>query len=164
MKKFFFIIFICASLVVFCLFSCTKSGSLYDVVVSVTAYDDTLPAGNIICYGRIHENSVSDDTLSEYLGLGGYPQFKDKIEELAVYSATGSEYMELAAMKLFNASDIADGVLLFERRIKSAKRAGIFNINTTCADSAYISVYGNTVVLFMMKDNKTIQKEIEKKL
>ena len=164
MKKFFFIIFIIAALAVFCLFSCTESSRLYDVIMSVTALDDTFPAGNVICYGRMYENTVSDDTLSEYLGLEGYPEFKEKIEDLAVYSSVGTKYMELAAMKLYRASDIADGVLFFERRIKSAKRAGAFANNITYADDAYISVYGNTVVLFMMQDNASAQKKIEKSL
>ncbi|MBQ6893606.1 MAG: hypothetical protein IJN48_05310 [Clostridia bacterium] len=144
--------------------SCTKSSCLYDVIIAVTSCDNTFPAGNVICYGAMHDNSVSDDTLSEYLGLEGYPEFKDKIEELAVYCSIGQEYTELAAMKLYQASDLADGVLFFERRIKAAKRAGAFVEGMDNADNAYISVYGNTVVLFMLKDNKAIQKEIEKRI
>lgn len=152
------------SLLLFTLFSCTKSSCLYDVIVSLTLNDDTLPAGVVMCYGHGHENSVSDDTLSEYLGLSGYPTFKDKIEELCVYSSVGDEYLELAAMKLYSVSDTLDGVLFFERRISSAKRAGMFDIDTSSADNAYVTVYGNTVVLYMMKDNAKTEKKIEKML
>lgn len=151
-------------MLIFCLFSCTKSSSLYDIVMSVTALDDSMPAGNIICYGQIYENSMSDDTLSEYLGLEGYPQFKDKIEQLAVYASVGGNYNELALLKLYRASDIADGVLFFERRIKAAKRVGIFESNVQNADNAYISVYGNVVVLYMMDDNEAVQSKVEKML
>ena len=150
------------SLLLFTLFSCTKSSCLYDVVVSLTLSDDTLPAGVVMCYGHGHENAVSDDTLSEYLGLSGYPEFKDKIAELCVYSSVGEEYLELAAMKLYRVSDTLDGVLFFERRISSAKRAGMFDIDTSSADNAYVTVYGNTVVLFMMRDNKTIENELQR--
>ena len=115
-----------------------------------------------MCYGRMHENSISYDTLDEYLGLSGYPTFDKKIDELCVYSAIGDEYAELAAMRLYRAADIADGVLFFERRLKAAKRAQMFDLDMHTADNAYISVYGNVIVLFMTDDNKQIQKQLEK--
>ena len=141
--------------------SCKKEACLYDVLISLTS-DRSVQAGYVMCYGKMHENSVSDDTLTEYLGLYGYPSFKERIEELAVYSAAGEEFEELSLLKLYSVCDVADGVLFFERRIKAAKRAGMFDCDTSCADSAYICVYGNTVVLFMLKDNKSMQKKIEK--
>lgn len=145
-----------------CAFSCGKRKCLYDLIVSVTVDDDTLSKGHVICYGRMHENSIGSDTLCEYLGLFGYPEFEDKIEELAVYSSVGGSFYELAAMRVYSACDIADGVLFFERRIHSAKRARMFDVDTSAADNAIISVYGNTIVLFMMNDNKAFQKKLEK--
>ena len=141
--------------------SCENKICLYDTVISLTS-DGSVHAGYVMCYGRMHESSVSEDTLSEYLGLDGYPSFKDRIEEMAVYSSIGEEFEELSVLKLYSCSDIADGVLFLERRIKAAKRAKMFDCDTSAADSAYISVYGNTVVLFMLKDNKAMQKKFEK--
>ncbi len=130
--------------------------------MSLTIEDNTLPAGIVMCYGHGHENSISDDTLCEYLGLSGYPEFKDKIEELSVYSSVGNKYMELAAMRLYAATDTPDGVLFMERRISSAKRAGMFGVDTAAAKNAYVTVYGNTVVLYMMNDNEKIENEFKK--
>ena len=162
MKKLFFTLFIISALLLFTLFSCTKSSCLYDVVMSITLNDETTPAGVVMCYGHGHDNSINDNTLSEYLGINGYPEFKDKIEELCVYSSVGEKYYELAAMKLYAATDTPDGVLFMERRINSARRSGMFDIDTSAAKEAYVTVYGNTVVLFMMKDNETIENELKR--
>ena len=158
MKK---ICFLISLILCFSFVSCKKEICLYNAVIKLTM-DGSVHAGYVMCYGRKHDNSISEDTLSEYLGLSGYPAFKERIEELAVYSAIGEEFEELAVLKLYSCSDIADGVLFFERRIKAAKRAKMFDFDTSAADNAYISVYGNTVVLFMLKDNEAMQKRLEK--
>lgn len=164
MKKICFKFFIILAVSLFTMFSCTKSSSLYDIIISVMSENKDMPSGTVMCYGRMHDDSVSFDTLDEYLGLEGYPSFADKIDELCVFSAIGKEYAELAAMRLYRASDIADGVLLFERRIKAAERAKMFDFDMHTAKNAYISVYGNTIVLFMTDSNEEIQKKIDKLL
>ncbi len=146
----------------FVLFSCAKTDSLYDVLLSTTAVDESLPAGKILCYGRLYENSVSDDTLSEYLGLEGYPTFKEKIEDFALYSSLTDEFMELCALRLYFKDDIADAKLLFERRIKDITRT--LNFTGKTVPDAYIKAYGNTVVLYIMKDNDKYEKLIRDKL
>lgn len=164
MKKICFMFFIISSLCLFCLFSCSKTDSLYDLVVSVTASNNELPAGKILCYGRMYENTISDDTLCEYLGLLGYPEFKEKIEDMAVYSSVSSDYCELAAMKLYRSSDIHDGKLFFERRIAEVTRALNVSGKKGYTENAYIKTYGNTVILYMMPDNAAVEKIIKKQV
>ena len=161
MKKFFFYAFIGIALGLFCLFSCARTDCLYDVVTSVTAENTALPAGSILCYGRQYENAVTDDTLFDYLGLGGYPEFKDKIEDLAVFSTLQGEYCELAVMRLYRSSDAADGALFFERRIKAAGRALRLSGKEGYADTAYVRTYGNIVALYMMPDNAAAEKKVK---
>ncbi len=161
MKKICFTFFIVAALCLFCLFSCSKTNCLYDVITSATVSNISLPAGKIFCYGRMYENSVSDDTLSEYLGLMGYPEFKNKIEDLAVYSSVNGDYCELAAMKLFKSSDTFDGRLFFERRINETAKALKLTEKKGYTASSYIKVYGNTVVLYMMPNNEEVEKIIK---
>lgn len=151
MKKV-FILFICLLLV-----SCAEK-SLSDIVTQAVAAEETLPAGSILCYGRMHENSISFDTLSDYLGLAGYPEFAEKIEELVVYSALTGDYCELAVMRLYSASDNADASLFLERRITEAKRALSAMGKTGHAGTAYVEAHGNTVALFMLPDNEAIKK------
>ena len=161
MKKFFFYAFLAAAISLFCLFSCARTDSLYDVVAAVTADDTSLPAGSILCYGRRYENAVSDDTLSDYLGLGGYPEFKDKIEDLAVFSTLQGEYCELAIMRLYRSSDAADGALFLERRVREASRALKLGKKEGHADTAYVRTYGNIVALYMMPDNAAAEKKVK---
>ena len=162
MKKFCFTVCIVASLSLFCLFSCTKSSCLYDVIISLTKDNESVKSGVVMCYGHMHTDSVSEKTLTHYLGIESYPQFKDKVEELAVFSSVGESYFELAALKLYNVTDTKDGVLMFERRIKATKRASMFGIDTRAADNAFVKVYGNTVVLYMMDDNGKYKEKFEK--
>ena len=150
---------LCA-LCLFCLFSCTKTASLFDLVTAVTAADTSLPAGTVLCYGKPYENSISEDTLSDYLGLSGYPAFKDKIEDLAFFSTLQGNYAELAVMRLYRVSDAADGVLFFERRIKDTARTLRFSGKTGYADKAYVRTYGNVVVLYMLPDNASAEKAV----
>ena len=164
MKKVCFYLFVFAAICLFCLFSCSKTGNLYDIIISATANDETLAQGKILNYGKIYQNNISDDTLSEYLGLKGYPEFKDKIEELVVYSTLSGDYAELAAMKLYSSSDITDGKQYFERRIKSTTRALNMSGQKGYSDSAYVKVYGNVVVLYMMQDNQRFENKIKKML
>lgn len=161
MKKFFFYTFLILALGLFCLLSCARTDRLYDVVTAVTASNAALPAGSILCYGRQYENAVTDDTLSDYLGLGGYPEFKDKIEDLAVFSTLQGEYCELAIMRLYRSSDAADGALFFERRIKETVRALKISGKEGYAETAYVRTYGNIVALYMMPDNATAEKKVK---
>ena len=162
MKKICFTLFVLAALSLFVLFSCAKTDSLYDVLVSVTATDKSLPRGKILCYGRLYENKISDNTLSEYLGLEGYPAFKDKIEDFALYSSLSDEFSELCAIRLFSKDDIADAKLFFERRIKDIRRT--LNFSGKEMPDAYIKNYGNTVILYIMKENDKYDNLIRKKV
>lgn len=164
MKKFCFCIFLIFAVCIFFLFSCRKAKSLYDVILFVTHNENSLPAGKIMCYGNQYESSMSSDTLSDYLGLEGYPDFKYNIEDLAIYSSLNGDYCELAAMRLYRASDVNDGKLFFERRIKAVERVLNISGKKGYADKAYIKIYGNTIVLFMMPDNKAIEKKIGNKI
>ena len=164
MKKVFFYLFLAGAIFVFILFSCAKSDCLYDVILSITSNDETLPAGKILCYGKHYENSVSTDTLSEYLGLSGYPDFKDKIEDLAFYSTLNGDYAEIAAIKLYSSDDIEDAKLFFERRIKAVKRARNTSKKSGYASDAYIRTYGNVVVLYMMSDNQRYEDLIKNRI
>lgn len=161
MKKFCFLIFLIFAVCIFFLFSCKKAKSLYDVILFATHNEKGLPAGKIMCYGNRYEDSVSSETLFEYLGIEGYPEFKYKIEDLVIYSSINGDYCKLAAMRLYKASDINDGNLFFERRIKAAQRVLNISGKKGYADSAYIKTYGNTIVLYMMPDNKAIENKIK---
>lgn len=164
MKKFCFYAFLLFAVCLFFLFSCAHADSLYDVVTSVTAGDTTLTAGKILCYGRPYENAVTDETVSKYLGLGGYPQYLEKIEDFALYSSLRGAHCELALLKVYRAADAADGALFFERRIREVSRTLRMSGAEGHADTAYVRVYGNTVVLFMMPDNARFEKAIRSAL
>ncbi len=162
MRKICFSIFVFAAICLFVLFSCAKTDNLYDVLLGATAADKSLSAGKILCYGPLYKNSVSDDTLSEYLGLSTYPKFKEKIEDFALYSSLMGEFEELCAIRLYQKDDIADAKLLFERRIKDIRRT--LNMEKRYMPNAYIKVYGNTVVLYIMKENEKFESILKKKL
>ena len=164
MKKCCFYIAVLLALALFFLFSCTQTDSLYDALISVTANDETLPAGSILCYGRNYQEQMSEDFLSDYLGLSGYPEFKDKIEEMAVYSSLGGEFCELAVMKLYNANDAQDGRLFFERRANEARRALKTAEIEGYAENAKIETHGNFVILSMMPDNDAAVEKLKKAL
>ena len=164
MKKACFYFALAAALTLFCLFSCAQTDSLYDVLLSVTANDESLPAGSLLCYGRAYKNGASDDFLSDYLWLSGYPAFKDKIEEMAVYSSLGGAFCELAVMKLYSASDAQDGKLFFERRAAEAERALKTAEIEGYAENARIETRGNFVILSMMPDNDAAIEKLKKAL
>ncbi len=159
-KKFFFYAFLVAALCLFFLLACARTDCLYDLVAGITAADTSLPAGSILCYGRQYENAVTDDTLSDYLGLDGYPAFKDKIEDFAAFSSLQGEYCELAILRLYRSSDAADGALFLERRIRETSRALKVGQKAGYAETAYVRTYGNIVVLYMMPDNAAVEKKL----
>ena len=161
MKKICFGIFLLLALLLFCLFSCTKSGRLYDVVLRAVTADESLPAGQISCYGRSYKNGMSEDFLSDYLGLAGYPDFADKIEEMAIYSSLKSPLCELTVLRLYRSSDAGDARLFLERRIKETLRALKLSGMEGYAETAYIEVYGNVVVLYMLPNNEAIEKAVK---
>ena len=130
MKKFYLnLILLCVALLL-CLNSCGGRARLYDVVLSATAADETLPAGSILCYGRGYDTAADAGFLDDYLGLAGYPAFRDKIEDFALYSSLSGDFCELCVMRLYRASDTQDGALFFKRRAAAAKRA----LNTAGGD------------------------------
>ena len=145
-------------------FSCGKEVKLYDILISVTADENSLPAGKIMCYGNIYEDSISESTLTEYLGLYNYPEFKDNIEELCVYSSLKGDYCELALIKLYRVSDVHDAKLFFERRIKLTERTLNLSGKKGYAENAKIKIYGNIVVLYMMPDNSHFENKIKSKI
>ena len=63
---------------------------------------------------------------------------------------------------LYFKDDIADAKLLFERRIKDITRT--LNFTGKAVPDAYIKAYGNTVVLYIMKDNDKYEKLMRDKL
>ena len=164
MKKLCFYILLFASLSLFCLFSCAGKARLYDVVLAATAADETLPAGSILCYGRGYDAAATAEFLDDYLGLAGYPAFRDRIEDFALYSSLSGDFCELCVMRLYRASDTQDGALFLERRAAAAKRA----LNTAglhgYADSAVVVTRGNVVILCMMPDNDEMLRRVEKAL
>ena len=138
MKKICFYIFLIFAICLLFLFACNRVDSLYEIFIYVTESDKSLPAGKIMCYGNKYDDSISENTLSEYLGLSGYPGFKDRIEELVVYSSVKGNYCELAAIKLYRASDIPDAKLFFERRIKAVTRATNMSNIKSYTENAFI--------------------------
>lgn len=164
MKKFFFYALLFASLSLFCLFSCSRATRLYDVVLAATVADETLPAGKILCYGRGYDDAVDADFLSDYLGLGGYPAFTDRIEDFALYSSLTGDFCELCVMRLYRAADAQDGALFLSRRAAAAVRA----LNTAglpgyAADAAVVT-RGNVVILSMMPNNAEAIRRVKKAL
>ena len=84
MKKFYLNLTLLCVALLLCLNSCGGRARLYDVVLSATAADETLPAGSILCYGRGYDTAADAGFLDDYLGLAGYPAFRDKIEDFAL--------------------------------------------------------------------------------
>lgn len=156
--------FIVLAIGLFVLFSCSRTDNLFDVVAAVIAGDETLPAGSILCYGRQYENAMTDGTLFDYLGLEGYPAFREKIEDLAVFSTLQGDYSELCIMRLYRASDAGDGKLFLERRIQEVGRALKTGGKQGYADTAYVRSYGNIVALYMMPDNAAAEKKVKNAL
>ena len=164
MKKRCFYILLAMSLARFCLFSCAGNARLYDVVLSATAADETLPAGSILCYGRGYDTAADAGFLDDYLGLAGYPAFRDRIEDFALYSSLSGDFCELCVMRLYRASDAQDGALFFERRAAAAKRALNAAGLRGYAENAVVVTRGSVVILSMMPDNGEILRRVEKAL
>lgn len=164
MKKFCFVLFITAALVLFCMLSCSRTDSLYDILSSAVASESDMPAGKILCYGQRYENSMSFGTLSDSLGLEGYPAFAEKIEDFVLYSTINGEYSEVALIRVYRAEDAKDAAMLFERRITDAKRTLAVSNKEGNAKNGYVEVRGNIVSLFMLPEDSELEKKIKKAL
>lgn len=159
MKKICFTVFVLLALCLFFLLSCGKSDTLFDILSEAVAEDVTLSAGKIICYGRHYDKPMSEDSLSDCLGLSGYPEFAEKIEDFVLFSTINGDYAEVALIRLYKASDTREAALFFERRITDAKRALSASKKQGCAENGYVEVKGNTVALYMLpKESKTDAK------
>ena len=94
----------------------------------------------------------------------GYPAFRDKIEDFALYSSLSGDFCELCVMRLYRASDTQDGALFFKRRAAAAKRA----LNTAglsgYVENAAVVTRGNVVILSMMPDNEEVLRRVRKAL
>lgn len=136
------------------LLSCARESLCDRVTVALAAED--LPAGRLLCYGRRTDGTLSRETLSDYLGLDGYPDFAEKIEEMVLYSSLGGEFAELCAMRLYDRSDLADAKALLTRRVTDVRR-------TLCTmgkpvPTAVIRTRGNDVILAMLPENTVAEK------
>ena len=164
MKKFYLNLTLLCVALLLCLNSCGGRARLYDVVLSATAADETLPACSILCYGRGYDTAADAGFLDDYLGLAGYPAFRDKIEDFALYSSLSGDFCELCVMRLYRASDTQDGALFFKRRAAAAKRA----LNTAglsgYVENAAVVTRGNVVILSMMPDNEEVLRRVRKAL
>ena len=138
------------------LFSLLKDTSAYKAIKNDKESGKLSHAYLVVC--------ADGDFLSDYLGLSGYPAFKDKIEEMAVYSSLGGAFCELAVMKLYSASDAQDGKLFFERRAAEAERALKTAEIEGYAENARIETRGNFVILSMMPDNDAAIEKLKKAL
>ena len=122
MKQSCFLFFICLSLLLFCLLSCEKEDTLYDIL-SESLAEEKLPTGCILCYGREYENAMSERSLLGCLSLEVYPSFAERIEDFALFSTLKGEYSEVLMIRLYRFSDREEARLLLERRLKDIKRA-----------------------------------------
>ncbi len=149
-------------LLLICVLFLTSCGetSISDRVTDALATESTLPAGRLMFYGKFIENSMSRETLSDYLGLEGYPDFAEKIEEMAVYSSLIGDYAEVCVLRVYDHDAVADAKKLLTRRITDAKRALTVMQKNGYADTAFVYAEGNTVALFMLPDNETVKKKI----
>ena len=153
MKRFLRGLSLFAVLVLLCLCGCGSRRALCDAMAEAVAADETLPAGTLLCYTHTENATMSEDFLSDYLGLSGYPAFGEKIEELAVYCSLQPPYCEMAVMRVYNAADAADGLLFLERRAEQTARTLRFCGMDGYAENALVERRGNLVFLCMMPDN-----------
>lgn len=146
-------------LLLFLFVSCTKA-SLTDTVTAALAAEETLPAGSLLFYGKHIENSMSRETLSDYLGLENYPDFAEQIEEMALYASLVGDYAELCVLRVYDRASLPDAVLFLERRIAETKRALSTMQKSGYADTAFVYTKGNTAVLFMLPDNEKVKENL----
>lgn len=160
LKKVCFVIFILAALMLFCLLSCGKSDTLYDILSESIAEEKTLPAGKILCYGRHYDNPISLDSLSDCLGIDGYEKFAERIEDFALFSTIQGDYGEVMLIRLYSVYDTDDAMLLLQRRANEIKRALNVSEKKGCGEAEIVKK-GNTVALYMLPDGCAARKKID---
>ena len=133
---------------------------LETVLSEALATEESLPAGKTQVYGRMYKKSMSRDFLTDYFGCEGYPEFPDKIEEMALYTSLVGDYAEVCVLRVYDAADRYDAALFLERRIASARYALTVLGKKGYADTAFVEARGNTVALFMLPDNETVRKKV----
>ncbi len=129
--------------------------SLCDRVTAVLA-EETLPAGSIAFYGKRTDGTLSREMLSDYLGLDGYPDFAEKIEEMALYSSLGADFAELCVLRVYDRADLADAKTFLLRRVTDVQRT--LTVMGKPVPAAVIRTRGNAVVLSMLPDNSLVEK------
>lgn len=134
--------------------SCAEE-SLSDRVTAVLA-ETELPAGSILFYGRRTDGTLTRETLCEYLGLDGYPDFAEKIEEMVLYSSLGGEFAELCVLRLYDRADRADAKTFLTRRVNDITRT--LTVMGKPIPAAVIRTRGNTVALAILPDNTVVEE------
>ncbi len=164
LKKLCFTVFIVAALSLFLLLSCERSDTLFDILSESVAEDTSISAGKILCYGRHYEDAVSIETLDDCLGLSGYMEFADKIEDFVLFSTINGDYSEITLIRLYKASDTQDAALFFERRLSDARRALKASERKGNAENGVVEIKGNTVALYMLPEKSTAKAAIRKRI
>lgn len=144
MKKLLILLLLCT------LCGCAAHAPSLADTVTATLADKSLPAGRLLCYGRGTDGTLTREIIFDYLGLAGYPDFTEKIEEMAVFSTLAGEFGEVCVLRLYDHDDLADAKALLSRRITAAARA-LAVFGKSPPPSALCS-RGNTVALVMLPD------------
>ena len=160
LKRICFIAFILAALLLFCLLSCGKSDTLYDILSESIAEENTLPTGKILCYGRQYENAISIDSLCDCLGLSGYMEFAERIEDFVLFSTLAGDYSEVMLVRLYSAADTDDALLMLERRAEDIRRALNVSGKKGSGDAEVVKK-GNTVALYMLPEGCRVKNRIK---
>ena len=109
-------------ILLFLLCGCART-PLETVLSEALSLEESLPAGQMQVYGRMYKKSMSRDFLTDYFGCAGFPEFPDKIEEMALYTSLTGDYAEVCVLRVYDAADRYDAALFLERRIASARYA-----------------------------------------
>ena len=156
--------FLLMALCLFALLSCGKSDTLFDILSESVIGEENMPAGSILVYGRNYDNPVSRETVIKILGLEGYPDFADRIEDFALFSTLNGEYMEAILIRLYRVDDTRTAKLLFERRIEEAVRALTISRKEGYAKNGFVEIKGNTVALYMLPEGCGIVDKVKKRI
>ena len=148
----------------FTLFSCGKSDTLFDILSESVAKEENLPVGSILAYGHRYEKCISLDSISDILGLDGYREFAQRIEDFALFSTLGGEYMEVALIRLYNVDDARTAKMLFERRLEDIKRATAVSKRESFTENGFVEIKGNTVALYVLPNECEIIDKVKKRI
>lgn len=164
LKKICFYLFLLAALFLFTLLSCGKSDTLFDILSESVIGEENMPPCSILVYGRNYENEISRETVINILSLEGYPDFADRIEDFALLSTLGGEYMEAMLIRLYRVEDTRTVKLLLERRIEKAVRALNVSRREGYAKNGFVEIKGNTVALYMLPEGCGIVDKVRKRI